>query len=641
MNFRLISRFLGILCIFFGLFMIFSLPWAYSSIGQHTDPKLLPEIHQSVDAMLQVDDPRFERVGFFALVNSCVICVALGVLLMSLGRNVKVKLFRREAMAIVGLSWILATFLGALPFFLSGTIRGPSIRIFLGPQVPGTASAASVSIADVHWLSWNAWQPLPNIISGEQLEVLTALAENGAVGLTRDQLERETNNPYVADVVRELQRIPLLEPWLISPEDRDNATADRVDHYRLRWAKMTWADCLFESQSGFSTTGATVLSDLEDPNLVPHCILFWRSSTHFLGGLGIIVLFVAVLGHGSAGKALMRAEMPGPSKEGSTEKMQHTAWIFTVMYAGLNLVLTVLLKVMGMTWFDAICHAFGTMATGGFSTYNASLGHFDSPLIEYTVTIFMILAGTNFTLLYFLVLFKPFLLIRDAEWRTYIGIIVMVTTIIIAVGMLGGDNGFDSFSSAVRYSLFQVVSIVTTTGYGTNDFDQWSQLSRLLLLLLMFVGGCAGSTGGGMKVIRHLLFVKILRLEIEKSYRPRLIRPLLLGDQVVDDAAMRKGILVYFCLIFAIFAASWLLLIALEPDSTWGIDPSNKLIDSASSVAATLHNIGPGLGTVGPSTNYGHFTSTSKCIFTLLMMLGRLEIFPMVVLAFPGFWRIR
>lgn len=638
MNYRLVSRFLGILSIFFGIFMLFSLPWAHSSLGRHTHPKILAA---AVDLSLPgqaIQDPTFERAGFNALVFSSVTCLLLGALLMSFGRGVKVQLFRREAMAIVGLSWILATFLGALPFWLSGTVRGPSIRVFTASQTdPGAGPV--VLTTDTHWLHWEAWEKVDHEFTPEQIELLQILIEQNEVGVSRRQLRKALANPNIEVVFEELQAIPQLSPWLIAPGAR--APSDRIGHYRIRWAKMTWADCLFESQSGFSTTGATVISDLEDPNLVPHCILFWRSSSHFLGGLGIIVLFVAVLGHGSAGKALMRAEMPGPSKEGSTERMQHTAWIFAVMYAGLNGVLTVLLKVMGMTWFDAICHAFGTMATGGFSTYNASLGHFDSPLIQYTVTLFMILAGTNFTLLYFLVLLKPFVLIKDVEWRTYIGIISVTTMVIVIVGMFSGDPGFDSFTDAIQYSLFQVVSVVTTTGYGTNDFDQWNQLSRVLLLLIMFVGGCAGSTGGGMKVIRHVLFAKILRLEVLQAYRPRLVKPLQLGEQVIDDPAMRKGIPIYFCFVFGIFAASWVLLVAIEPNSTWGIDPANKLIDTASAICATLHNIGPGLGTVGPATNYGHFTSLSKCIFTVLMMLGRLEIYPILVLAFPSFWRAR
>lgn len=638
MNYRLVSRFLGILSIFFGIFMLFSLPWAYESVGQHTDPKVLPRLST---ANFTVQDPTLEKAGFNALVFSSITCLLVGALLMSLGRGSKVQLFRREAMAIVGLSWILATFLGALPFWLSGTIRGPSVRIFSGAELGQVGQKPVVMVVDTQVIHWQAWRPVDAEFTGEQIELLRLLIQNNATGMSRNRMNREMGNPNAPAVFDELRAVPELSPWLWAPGDGAPAPADRIGNYRLRWARMTWADCLFESQSGFSTTGATVLSDLEDPNLVPHCILFWRSSSHFLGGLGIIVLFVAVLGHGSAGKALMRAEMPGPSKEGSTERMQHTAWIFAMMYTGLNAVLTLLLKLMGMTWFDAICHAFGTMATGGFSTYNASLGHFTSPLIQYTVTLFMILAGTNFTLLYFLVILKPMALVKDVEWRTYIGIIAVTVLVIVIVGMAYGDPGFTNLPKAVQYALFQVVSIVTTTGYGTNDFDQWNQLSRLLLLLIMFVGGCAGSTGGGMKVIRHLLFAKILRLEVLKAYRPRLVKPLQLGEQIVDDPAMRRGIPVYFCFVFGIFAASWIAVVGLEPDTTWGVDPSNKLIDSASAIAATLHNIGPGLGTVGASTNYGHFTSTSKCIFTLLMMLGRLEIYPILVLAFPSFWRTR
>ena len=638
MNYRLVSRFLGILSVFFGIFMLFSLPWAYSFLGKHTDPKVLPSVLVSP---VVVQDPSFERAGFNALVLSSMVCLMLGATLMTFGRGVKVQLFRREAMAIVGLSWFLATFLGALPFWLSGTIRGPSVRVFTGSQLGQSGASATVLVADTNWLHWQAWNRVQGEFTGEQIELLQLLVANNATGVSGYRIERELGNPQYESVFAELREMPELKPWLIAPGDGVYAPADRIGNYRLRWARMTWADCLFESQSGFSTTGATVLSDLEDPNLVPHCILFWRSSSHFLGGLGIIVLFVAVLGHGSAGKALMRAEMPGPSKEGSTERMQHTAWIFAVMYTGLNVILTVILWLMGMTWFDAICHAFGTMATGGFSTYNASLGHFESPLIQYTVTVFMVLAGTNFTLLYFLVMLKPMALVKDVEWQTYIGIIFVTTAVIIGMGMFSNDPGFDTFGMSLQYSLFQVVSVVTTTGYGTNDFDQWNQLSRLLLLLIMFIGGCAGSTGGGVKVIRHLLFAKILRLEVLKAYRPRLVKPLILGQQIIDDPAMRRGIPVYFCFVIGIFTASWIAVVALEPDSTWGVDPTNKLIDSASSIAATLHNIGPGLGTVGASTNYGHFTSHSKCLFTVLMMLGRLEIYPILVLAFPSFWRSR
>jgi trk system potassium uptake protein TrkH len=512
--------------------MVSSLPWAIPWLGyrKHLD---------------YVDPLAFETRGFLALLISIVGCASVGGLLLWLGRKAEGKLYRKEAMAVVGLSWVVATVLGAMPFYFCGCVR-----------------------------------------------------------------------------------------------DVEPVTGAHI--------RMNVVDCLFESQSGFSTTGATVISQLEDPALVPHCILFWRSTTHFLGGLGIIVLFVVLLGHGSTGKALMRAEMPGPTKEGSTPRMQDTAWLFALTYVGLNVALTIILWMLDLSLFDAACHAFGTMATGGFSTYNASLGHFDSPAIEYIVVVFMILAGTNFTLLFYLIVLKPKKLLADIEWRTYMGIIGVVTVLVVAVGMYSKD--FSSWDWAVRDGLFQVVSIMTTTGYGTVDFDIWNHFGRGVLFMLMFVGGCAGSTGGGMKVIRHVLFVKVLGLEIEQSYHPTVVRPLRLGGKPVDDPQLRKNILVYFSLILAIFVFGWMFVVMLEPDATWvRIEPDarvcdtsqHKLLDSASSIAATLNNIGPGLGTVGATRNYGHFSWWSKTLFLWLMMIGRLEIFSILVLFVPGFWRSR
>lgn len=411
---------------------------------------------------------------------------------------------------------------------------------------------------------------------------------------------------------------------------------------------VTFIEAMFESQSGFSTTGATILTDLENPQLVPHCILFWRSSTHFLGGLGIVVLFVAILGQGSAGKAMMRVEMPGPSKEGSMPRMQHAALAFAGIYLALNAILTVIYIVEGMSLFDGLCHAFGTMATGGFSTYNASHGRFDSSLIDYTTILFMILAGTNFTLLYLFITDSPRLLFRDVEFRTYIGIIIVVTAGIIIFGMRANDMLFDTFFSSLRFGLFTVVSVITTTGYGTADFDTWNNFGRGVLLLVMFVGGCAGSTGGGLKVIRHVLFVKILKSEVERSHRPRVVRQIRVGNTAIEDDSLLQSIVIYFSLILAIFIVSWMLLITFEPNSTWGesstwgpdrTTPDQKLLDSASAVAATLNNIGPGLGVVGSTQNYEGFSQPAKLLFTWLMMLGRVEIFSVLVLLSPTFWR--
>ncbi len=507
-----------------------------------------------------------EVSGALGLLQSTAISLCVGFVLFLFGRRHRGgQLYQKEAMAIVGLSWVLATVLGALPYYLSGTQIAP----------------------------------------------------------------------------------------------------DRP---------ITFIEAMFESQSGFSTTGATVLTDLERPEMVPHCILFWRSWTHFLGGLGIVVLFVAILGQGSAGKAMMRAEMPGPTKEGSMPRMQHTALVFAAIYIALNAILTIIYMLEGMFMFDALCHAFGTMATGGFSTYNRSLGRFESELIEYTTVVFMILAGTNFTLLYLTIFGGPRRLFRDVEFRTFIGIIVGVAVAVVFFGMRAHDEGFGTLRDSIRNGLFQVVSILTTTGYGTADFDQWNNFGRGILLLLMFVGGCAGSTGGGLKVIRHVLFYKILGHEIEHAHRPRVVRQLRVGGVSVDDPQIAHGIVVYFSMILAIFVFSWLFLITFEPSQTWGVanqqaieefeerqPPSvalrvetsrkeitalmnkgtldEKLLDSASAVAATLNNIGPGLGVVGATQNYAGFSQQAKLLFVWLMMLGRVEVFSVLVLLSPSFWR--
>jgi trk system potassium uptake protein TrkH len=565
------------------------------------------------------------------LLASIIVSIAVGLLLLWLGRNSQGHMFRKEAMAVVGLSWILATVLGALPFYFSGTYRCASVRLFGENEDPLVHQSG--------FFCWRvAWAPAPRM-SPDDHRLIEEVLNSGAVGMTAENLQETTG---WIDAPQRLERlVRKSDTWarVIILPGQEQTPADRVDNYRIRWVKMGIADSLFESQSGFSTTGATVIADLEDPQLVPHCILFWRSSTHFLGGLGIIVVFVVILGQGSAGKALMRAEMPGPTKEGATARMQHTAWLFAGTYCALNIILAVILYFMDLTVFDALCHAFGTMATGGFSTYNASLGHFNSPLIEYTVILFMILAGSNFTLLFLFITQRSGILFRDIEWRTFVAAIGAVASLVVIIGLAYGD--FSTTKEAVRFGLFQVVSIITTTGYGTSDFDTWNSFARASLFLLMFVGGCAGSTGGGLKVIRHILFFKILRLEIEQAYHPSIVRPLKLSGKPVEDPELHKNILVYFALILVIFVMSWMFVVTLEPDVTWGKGIEHKLIDSASGVAATLNNIGPGLGTVGATQNYTFFSPLTKTLFVWLMMIGRLEIFSILVLFSFSFWRNR
>lgn len=633
MNFRILSKLLGVLTILIGTFMLFSLVWADPNLGSHTD------------AAVKATQP--EKDGFWGLISSAVVCWILGGLMFQFGRSAGgAKIYRKEAMAIVGLSWVLASALGAMPYIFSGTSRGPSIRVFHEPD--------TVAVTSSRWITWETWRETDqwkdtkdpdssSPVSTENLIVLETLANATARGLSTREFIKATGLPDAPAVFARLKKRSLWNKWLIGPGEESAAPADRATHYRLRWVKMGLVDSLFESQSGFSTTGATVICDLEDPHLVPHCILFWRASTHFLGGLGIIVLFVVLLGQGSAGKALMRTEMPGPTQESSRARMQHTAWRFAGMYLLLNIILAVILFFLGMSPFDSICHAFATMATGGFSTYNDSLGHFfnqglNGRAIEYVVILFMILAGANFLLLFLILRGKPKKLFLDLEFRTYLAIIAFATIFIVVFGMRAGNADFQPLETAFRNSLFQVVSIITTTGYGTADFDQWNQFGRGLLLLLMFVGGCAGSTGGGMKVIRHILFFKILRIEVESSFQPKEVRLLKLGGKATEDQSLRHSILIYFGLILALFAFGFLFVIAFESDLTWGTNQQNKLIDSASAVASTLNNIGPGLGVIGSTENYANFSVPSKSLFIWLMMLGRLEVFPILVLFAPRFW---
>lgn len=627
MDFRLISRLLGIVILLIGASMAFSLPWAFPRLGHRW-------VLDTLDRTVTATETDFEARGFFGLVSSMAVCAVVGGSLFLWGRRHKGQLYRKEALAVVGLSWILATAMGALPFCLSGTYRCSSVRL-LGPDNPPLLFRFGAGRLRTQW---EAVPPLPP----RTYAVVAALQAAGARGLSAAQLATESTVPEAETVLRQLAQEQAWRKVILTPE---SPVGPRFPTYRLRWVPMGLADACFESQSGFSTTGATVISNLEDPALIPHCILFWRSTTHFLGGLGIIVLFVSLLGGGTVAKALMRAEVPGPTKEGATERMQESAWLFAAVYILLNAVLAAILYAAGLTLFDALCHAFSTMSTGGFSTYNTSLSHFaqhpqlyHSVVIETVTILFMVLGGTNFTLLYLCLARQPQRLLADVEWRAYIGIIAVASLAIVAYGRLHGD--FADLVTAVRYGTFQVVSIITTTGFATHDFDRWNSFGRAILCVLMFVGGCAGSTGGGLKVIRFVLLAKILRQEIELAGHPRVVRPLSVGGKVVIDPTMRKNVLVYFCLILVIFVCSWMFLVGFEPSDTWGLTIEHKLIDCASGVAATLNNVGPGLGIVGTTQQYSVFSPISKTLFVWLMMLGRLELFTILVLFSPRFWRV-
>ncbi len=395
-------------------------------------------------------------------------------------------------------------------------------------------------------------------------------------------------------------------------------------------------DCYFETMSGLTTTGATVVVGIDT---LPRSILLWRAMTHWLGGLGIVVLFVAVLPSvGVGGKKLFRVEAPGPEPEGVTPHIRETARILWIIYLGLTVIETLALRLAGMGWFDAVCHTFATLATGGFSTRDASVGGFNSLAVDIIVIVFMILAGVNFGLYFQMIRGRFTSVWRDAELRAYLGILLLASAFVV-VGIAGepitlttGETHAPSIGRAVQEGVFTTVSLQTTTGFCTADFDRWPFAVKALLVLLMFVGGSAGSTGGGIKVIRILIAFKVMVAELERAFRPNVVRPIKIGAGTVTPE-LRLGTVAFVLGHILLFGAGAGLLMLLEPEGVM------TMTTAATASVATLCNIGPGLAKVGAVENYAWFTAPSKMVMCLLMVLGRLEVFAILVLFVPRFWR--
>ncbi|MBT8042571.1 MAG: TrkH family potassium uptake protein [Pontiella sp.] len=381
---------------------------------------------------------------------------------------------------------------------------------------------------------------------------------------------------------------------------------------------------IFETMSGFTTTGASVLSDLEN---IPRGIHFWRALTHWFGGMGVLVLCVAILPFlGVGGMQIYRAEMPGPSKDRLTPRITTTAKLLWGVYALLTLVEAALLKFAGgMDWFDAFCHTFGTMATGGFSTRSASVGAFDSAMIDTIIIVFMFLAGVNFSLHYYALTGKPQRYFQDPEFRFYF-IFLAGATLFLTFNVWASD--FASLGRCFRDAAFTATSILTTTGFCTADFDQWPNASRLLLVVMMFVGGCAGSTGGGMKVIRVFIMFKKMVREMKLFMRPSAVIQMKLGGKPVEQEII-SHISAFFAIFVLIFAVGSFIMTFFTPN----------LETAATCVIATLGNIGPGLNAVGATQNYAAIPPLGQGILTVFMLLGRLELYTVLILFLPSFWK--
>lgn len=394
--------------------------------------------------------------------------------------------------------------------------------------------------------------------------------------------------------------------------------------YLFSGAITNFTDAFFETISGFTTTGATILNDIES---VSKGILFWRSLTHWIGGMGIIVLSIAILPLlGIGGMQLFVAEMPGVHYDKLHPRITQTAKRLWAIYLILTVAETLLLLGGGMDLFNALCHTFGTVATGGFSTQNTSIAGY-SPYIQYVIIVFMILAGTNFTLHYFALHGKFRKVWKNEEFRKYIYIIAIVSVVIfLALVLLSSEQ----VEKAFRDSLFQVVSILTTTGYITSDYLHWHPEFNLwlILFLLMFVGGSAGSTGGGIKVIRQLLLFKNSGLELKRLVHPQAIIPVKLNGKAVPQEIIYKvmAFLMFYIIIFA-FGVMVMSFLGLDYETAVG------------SAVATLGNIGPGIGEVGPAGNYAGIPDLGKWFLSFLMLLGRLELFTVLIILTPSFWR--
>ncbi len=381
-------------------------------------------------------------------------------------------------------------------------------------------------------------------------------------------------------------------------------------------------DAFFETVSGFTTTGASVLKDIESQ---PHGILFWRSLTHWLGGMGVLVFTLSLLpAVGMSSLNILKAESTGPTPGKLVPKIAETARILYIIYILLTGLEIIFLKIGGMPLFDAVTHTFATVGTGGFSTKNKSIAAYNMPSIEWVIMIFSFLAGVNFSLYYDVLMGKFKSLFKDREFQFYctvIGIAIILITINIT-------DSWGNILLSFRQAAFQVVTIISSTGFATLDYSIWPAFSKMILFILMFFGGCAGSTSGGIKILRVMIVFKYIKREFYKLIHPNSVISIRIGGQTIPENVV-QNVIVFVLLYFLIFAGLSLILLTQDMD----------LISSTSAVVASLSNIGPGFGSVGPAMNYAGLTTFTKILLSFTMILGRLEIYTVLILITPIFWK--
>ena len=384
----------------------------------------------------------------------------------------------------------------------------------------------------------------------------------------------------------------------------------------------TYIDCFFESASGFTTTGASILTAVEP---LPKGILFWRSFMHWLGGMGVLILTIALLPSlGSRTLHLMKAESPGPVVSKLVPKSSQSSKILYGIYCGLTVIEIVILRIAGMPWYDSIVHSFGTAGTGGFSIKNLSIGAYGNPAFEIIITIFMLLFSVNFALYFLLLCGKVKQVFKSDELRFFL-VVVFASIVLISINI---SSLYDTIGEAIRHAAFQVSTIISTTGYASTDFDQWPEFSRVLLVLLMFIGACAGSTGGAIKCSRVLILLRCIRREVRQVIHPRAVNVVKLDGHVLEESSLRSVHIFFSAYMLITLGAT--LLVSVD-NFSFGT--------TFTAVVSCIGNIGPGLEMVGPMGNYAAFSLFSKTILSLCMIVGRLEILPILVLFSGNAWK--
>jgi len=472
------------------------------------------------------------------------------------------------------------------------------------------------------------------------LLIVTSIAMLFPIVVSLIYQEGDLNALFISAAVALAMGLPL---WWFTPSNYELSFRDAVLIAVFGWVIISavsalpfmihgsipsFTDAFFEMMSGYTTTGATILNDIES---LPHGLLFWRSETHLLGGMGFLTLTLIFLPHGMAGVRIFRAES-SPGQVITKEKFlprnrDAMIWLWSI-YLGLNLLQTLLLWGGGMSLFDALCHAFGTVSTAGFSTKNASIGYYGSVYFDWVITIFMFLGGMTFMLFYHMLKGEWNLVRLNTELRWYASIVGFFCGVSTLILWLNGS--YDGFFEALRYASFQIISLLTTTGYTTADYELWPQAVLMLLYVVCFIGACAGSTTSGIKIVHIVIIWKYMVTSIKKMFfQPRTILPIRLNQRAIDSFAINLSICYFIANIFLVFVGASVMVLVDSMDYQTAM----------SSVISALMNIGPGFGEVGPSENFSQISAPGKWFLSWLMLVGRLEMFSALVLLFPSFWK--